>query len=167
VTNPLIGRLRARRSSRGQSLVEMALILPFLLAFVGGATDLARAYSAWITLESSVRSAAEYVASDPTVTTQAGALTMATKLVCLESQHTAGFTPGTGPVPDETCTAPAVTVPSFSVSTTAVGASGANPIGTVHVRATLGFQTLIPYPFLPAGAWTLSADSTYSVVRGR
>jgi Flp pilus assembly protein TadG len=167
VTNPLTRRFHLRRSSKGQSLVEMALILPFMLAFAGGATDFARAYAASIALESSVRSAAEYVASDTTILTQADALTVATKVVCLESQDTAGFTPGTGPKPEETCTAPAVTVPSFSVSATAPGASAANPIGTVHVRAELDFQTLIPYPFLPTGGWTLSADSTYSVMRGR
>ncbi|TMB56325.1 MAG: pilus assembly protein, partial [Chloroflexi bacterium] len=42
----LLTRLHHRRSTskRGQALVEMALIVPFLLAFAGGATDMARAW---------------------------------------------------------------------------------------------------------------------------
>lgn len=145
----------------------MALILPFLLAFVGGATDLARAYAAWMTVESAARSAAEYVASDTTITTQTAATTAARKSVCLESTSAPGFTPGTGPEPNETCVAPAVSVPTFTLSTTDPGASAANPIATVQVQVTLQFQTLFPYPMLPHDGWTLSADNTYSVVRGR
>jgi hypothetical protein len=146
----------------------MALILPFLLAFVGGATDFARAYAAWMTLESSARSAAEYVATTTTITTQPAALVAAQKAVCLESKSVPGFTPGIGPKPNETCVAPAVSVPTFTLSTDpASGASIANPIATVRVRVTLQFQTLFPYPFLPHDGWTLSGDNTYSVVRGR
>jgi Flp pilus assembly protein TadG len=145
----------------------MAIILPFLLAFVGGATDLARAYAAWMTLESGARSAAEYVASDTTVTTQAAAEIAARKSVCLESTSVPGFTPGIGPKPNETCVAPAVSVPTFNLSTTDPGATAKNPIATVRVRVTLQFQTLLPYPMLPHDGWTLSADNTYSVVRGR
>jgi hypothetical protein len=143
----------------------MALILPFLLGFAGAATDFARAYQASITLESSVRNAAEYVALNSADATTAG--TDAHRVVCLESTNVPGFQPGSGPLPDETCTAPGVTVSSFDVSTTSPGASALNPIGSADVHASVVFQTLLPYPFLPSGGWTLSADATYSVVRGR
>jgi Flp pilus assembly protein TadG len=139
----------------------MALILPFLLAFAGGATDLARAYQAWLTIDSAVRNAAEYVATNSANAT-VGA-TDAQRIVCLESTHAPGFTPGTVVPVNETCTAPAVTLVTFSVVTLAAG----DPQGTAHVHATLNFDTLFPYPFLPAGGWTLSADATYSVLRGR
>lgn len=152
---------RSGASRRGQSLVELALILPFLLAFAGGATDLARAYQAWLTIESAVRNAAEYVAVNSANAT-VGA-TDAQRIVCLESTELPGFTPGTVVPVNETCTAPAVTLVSFSLVTLAAG----DPEGTAHVRATLVFDTLFPYPFLPEGGWTLSADSTYSVLRGR
>jgi len=165
MTQFFIPSICRRRSSRGQSMVEMALILPFLLAFVGGATDFARAFQASITLESGVRNAAEYVAANSADST--AAQTDATRVVCLESTEVPGYTPGTGPQPDETCTNPGVTTTNFSVSTTAVGASTRNPIGTVRVSASAPFDTLIPYPFLPEGGWTLHADATYSVVRGR
>jgi Flp pilus assembly protein TadG len=143
----------------------MALILPFLLAFAGGATDFARAYQAWLTIESATRNAAEYVATNSADATAAAA--DARQVVCQESQTLPGFTPGTGPNAIANCTAPATTVPSFALSTTQTGATVANPIATVHIRAQLLFNTLFPYPFVPQGGWTLAADATYAVVRGR
>jgi Flp pilus assembly protein TadG len=157
------GRQR-RRSARGQSLVEMALILPFLLAFAGGAADFARAYQAWLTVESASRDAAEFVATNST--DASAATTDAKRIVCLEAQNIPGFVAGTGAKPLETCSAPSVTT-SLSTSAIALGASAKNPIGTAHVTVRLSFQTLFPYPFLPHGAVTLTADRTYSIVRGR
>ena len=108
-----------------------------------------------------MRNAAEYVATNSADAT-AGA-TDARRVVCLESMTAPGFTPGTVIPVTENCTAPAVSLVSFSLVTIAAG----DPMGTAHVRATLPFDTLFPYPFLPDGAWTLSADATYSVLRGR
>jgi Flp pilus assembly protein TadG len=145
----------------------MALILPFLLAFAGGATDLARAYQAWLTIESAARNAAEYVATNSA--DAATALTDAKQHVCVEAQNVPGFKKGAGSgiVAIKACTAPATTVPSFVISTVQTGATVANPIATVHVRVTLPFNTLFPYPFVPHGGWTLTTDTTYAVVRGR
>ncbi|MEO8639723.1 MAG: TadE/TadG family type IV pilus assembly protein [Chloroflexota bacterium] len=162
-------RTRSRRSGlsrRGQSLVEMALILPFLLAFAGGATDLARAYQAWLTIESAARNAAEYVATNPADTTAALALADAKQVVCQESQDAPGFTPGSPPNAIKNCTSPTTTVPSFNPATPPY-TTAANPIVTVHVRVTLQFDTLFPYPFIPNGGWTLNSDATYQVVRNR
>jgi Flp pilus assembly protein TadG len=143
----------------------MALILPFLLAFAGGATDLARAYQAWLTIESAARNAAEYVATTSADST--AALTDARHVVCQESQVAPGFTKGSPPNAIQNCVAPVVTVPSFVISITQTGATSANPIATAHVRVTLPFNTLFPYPFVPHGGWTLSSDATYAVVRNR
>ena len=143
----------------------MALIVPFLLAFAGGATDLARAYQGWLTIQSAARNAAEYVATNSADATAAA--TDARQVVCQESQTVPGFTPGSGPNAISNCTAPATTVPSFALSTSQTGASVANPIATVHIRVQLPFTTLFPYPFVPSGGWTLAADATYAVVRGR
>jgi Flp pilus assembly protein TadG len=139
----------------------MALILPFLLAFAGGAADLARAYQASMTLDSGVRNAAEYVATNSANSTSA--TTDARRVVCLEATVVPGFTPGTGSNPNQNCTAPAVTTSGFSVTTIASG----DQMGSVHVHASLAFNTLVPYPFLPHDGWTLQADSTYSVLRNR
>jgi Flp pilus assembly protein TadG len=151
-------------SKRGQALVEMALILPFLLAFAGGATDLARAYSAWNTLEAATRNAAEYVATN---SVSVGAATNdARRIVCEETQDLPGFTPGAGGVID-TCTEPTTFVATYTVSSVQTGASVAHPIGTAHIRCTMHFSTLLPYPFLPQGTWTMTTNSTYAVIRGR
>jgi len=143
----------------------MALILPFLLAFAGGAIDLSRAYAAWLTVESATRNAAEYAATNSA--DAFAAATDARSIVCQEARTTPGFTPGSGTDPIENCTAPTVSVVAFTVSSTQTGGSFLNPIGTAHVRTQLVFTTLFPYPLLPSGGWTLTADATYSVVRGR
>lgn len=150
------------RTSRGQSLVELALILPFLVAFVGGATDFARAFQASMTLESAVRTAAEYLATNSTDATDAAA--DAQRIVCLEARNIPGWTQGGGG--PETCTAPSVSVVSFAVSSASPG-SATNPHGSARVQASVVFDTLFPYPFIPDGAWTLSADDSYSVLRNR
>lgn len=150
------------RSLRGQSLVELALILPFLVAFVGGATDFARAFQASMTLESAVRTAAEQLATNSTDATDAAA--DAQRIVCLETRNIPGWTQGGGG--PETCTAPSVSVVSFSVSTASPG-TAANPHGSARVQASVMFDTLFPYPFIPDGAWTLTADESYSVLRNR
>jgi Flp pilus assembly protein TadG len=161
-----LAKFHRRRGApkRGQALVEMALVLPFLLAFAGGATDMARAYSAWMTLQAATRNAAEYVATNSV--SVAAATNDARRVVCEEMQHVPGFTPGAGGAID-TCTSPTTFVAAYTVSTVAVGATFANPIATTHIRTTLHFHTLLPYPFLPHGTWTMVANSTYAVVRGR
>lgn len=142
----------------------MALILPFLLALAGGAVDLARAYSAWLTVESATRNAAEYVATYSADST--GATTDARRIVCTEAQDLPGFVAGGAPDPVANCVAPTIAA-SLSTSSTDIGATVKNPIGSAHVTVTLQFHTLVPWPLIPSGGITLSADRTYSIVRGR
>lgn len=142
----------------------MAMILPILLGLAGGATDLARVYQAWLTVESATRNAVEYVATkscaDSGCVTNT-ALADAKKAVCAEAQSAPGYTAGT-----PYCTSPAVTA-SVSSSSTAIGATAANPIVTAQVSTTLQFRTLVPWPFLPNNTITLSSSRTYSVIWGR
>lgn len=142
--------------------MELGIILPFLLAFVGGAADLARGYQAWMTIESATRNAAEYVAGHSTAAT---AEEDARRIVCLESQYAPGFVPGTGSDPTENCTVPTVTV-TFSSTTTGAG-TPTNPLGTATVRVELPFDTMLPYPLLPSGGWTLAAETTFGVIQGK
>src|SRR4051794_5385745 len=51
--------------SRGQSLVEFALILPFMLIMLAFALDLGRVFLGWVNLNNSVRVAANYAAQNP------------------------------------------------------------------------------------------------------
>ncbi|HET7667486.1 MAG TPA: TadE/TadG family type IV pilus assembly protein [Mycobacterium sp.] len=54
----------ARRSARGQSLVEFALVLPMLLVLLLGVADFGRVFAAGITLESAARNGAEAAAQE-------------------------------------------------------------------------------------------------------
>jgi hypothetical protein len=58
-------RHRARRRTRGQSLVEFALILPLLLILLAFGLDLGRVFLGWVNLNNSARVAATYAASNP------------------------------------------------------------------------------------------------------
>lgn len=160
---PLL-RLLRRRPLRGQSLAELAIILPILCGLAGGATDLARAYQAWLTLESASRNAAEYVATTTSITDSTSALAAAKTVVCTETSTIPGYQAGAGSNP---CTAPSVTVVAFSVSTTAPGATQKNPIASAEIRVSVQFRTLVPWPFLPNQAITLTSDRSFSIVRGR
>jgi Flp pilus assembly protein TadG len=158
--SPLDGSPRRR----GQSLVEFALILPILLTLVGAAVDIARLYQGWITLEGATRDAAEYAATfDPT---SAAATSDARRIVCTQAAALPGFAAPAGT--PTACTSPTVTVSSFSLSTTAAGASTKFPIATVTVTATLPFRTFFGYPlFTQNGAWTLTSTQSFSIVQGR
>ena len=159
-----MSRHQATSRKRGQSLVEFALILPILLTMVGAAIDLARLYQGWITLEGATRDAAEYAATKDA--TSSSALTDAKTIICTQTAALPGFAAPAGQPTN--CTSPAVSVPSFAVSTTATGASTTYPIATVTVTATLPFRTFFGYPLLTqGGAWTLSSTQSYSIIQGR
>lgn len=156
--------------SRGQSVTEFAIILPVMLAFLGLAIDFARVFQAWITLESATRDAAEAVATDTTVTTSTQALDLAKRTVCLQAQNVPGFTRSglTSPDDVELCTAPTVSITTFTVSPTATGASTKYPLGTAAVQVSLPFRPLFAYPLITQnGTWTIVTTGTFSILRGR
>jgi Flp pilus assembly protein TadG len=55
-----------RRSSAGQSLVELALVLPILIVLFLGTAEIGRIYFAQIALEEAVQEGATYAAQQPT-----------------------------------------------------------------------------------------------------
>ena len=66
----LISRLRDPQR-RGQSLVELIVVLPVLLLLVAGAVDLGRVYFTTIALENAVKEGAFYGARDPACSSDA------------------------------------------------------------------------------------------------
>ena len=56
---------RDRRRSRGQSLVELALVLPVILLLVMMALDFGRAFYSWVTITNATRVGANYAAANP------------------------------------------------------------------------------------------------------
>ena len=64
-----LGRLRgAHRDTQGQSLVEVALVLPLLLLLVLGMVDVGRIYALKVAVTNAAREAAIYAARDPGAT---------------------------------------------------------------------------------------------------
>jgi hypothetical protein len=62
----LIRRSRSgKRRSRGQSLVEFALILPLIMLIVMFGIDFGRAYMGWVSLQNASRIAANYAGTHP------------------------------------------------------------------------------------------------------
>jgi hypothetical protein len=166
---PVVRRLSRRsRPTPGQALVELAIVLPLLLAIVGITVDFARVYQASIALNGATRNAAEYVASfcpDNENLRQRclpGPEEVAREMICLETQGMAGVS-GSG----TTCSSPTVTIAHLSTSTTAPGATATHPIGSATVQAILEFRMLFNYPLLTRnGAWTITATESFSVVQG-
>ena len=124
-----------QRTARGQSLVEFTLILPILAGLVGASVDLARMYEQRVKLEAATRDAAEYVASDTTITTSSAALTKAKALVCAQFGLAS------------TCTSPSVTVTTYTRNTSSPGTTEF-PQVTVTLSTSMGFSTLFPWPFV-------------------
>jgi len=152
-------------------VTEFAIILPVMLAFLGLGIDFARVFQAWITLESATRDAAEAVATDKLVTTNAQALDLAKRTVCLQAQNVPGYTRSGLVSPDdvELCTAPTVTVTSLTISTSpTVGASPRFPLGTAAIQVSLPFRPLFAYPLITQnGTWTIVTTGSFSILRGR
>jgi Flp pilus assembly protein TadG len=149
---------------RGQSLVEFALVLPVLLAIVGATTDFARLYSGWIGIQSAVRNASEYLATDPNGdVTSANASTIATDNINAELTALGTFTT----VSTLTCAGPEVQA-AYSSNEFATGASESNPLGRATVTACLPFRPLFSYPFITQnGAWPVRVSATYEVLQNR
>jgi len=152
--------LSGRRADVGQSVVELALVLPILLGLLGAGLDYSRFESMRQKLEAATRAAAEYAAT--TSTSTAAATSGARRILCAEFGKVA------------TCTDPSITVTWSSCTDTSVcgssapGASTRYPFVTVRVQSTTPFQTLFPYPLLTnRGTVTLSAMSSLDILQGR
>jgi PKD repeat protein len=80
---------RVRRTSRGQSMAEFALILPVLLMLLLIGIDFARVYLGWVNLQNMTRIAASFAANNPSAWDDpgdAGARTRYLELVANESK---------------------------------------------------------------------------------
>jgi hypothetical protein len=102
---PILRRLRHRRRSRGQSLVEFALVLPVMLVFLAGALDLGRVFYANITLNNAAREGAFQAAITPALYQEDQACNQATnRVVCRIQNETTGSMIAVAPTDiDVTC----------------------------------------------------------------
>jgi Flp pilus assembly protein TadG len=152
----------SRRMSRGQSMVEFAILVPIMLALTGVVIDFARAYQTWENLESASRAAAESLATSDSLdpTTAANANTKAKAIVDVETgqSYTAASSLGS-------CTSATVHA-TYSTGSDPGGSSAI--VGTAFVEACTPFRPLFAYPFLTSnGVWRLQSSKTFSVIQGR
>jgi Flp pilus assembly protein TadG len=174
-------RSRSRRS-RGQSLVEFALVAPVLLALVGVALDFSRVYFTWINLESATRDAAQWVATDPGYTTTGGYYDSTDSAnYCSAYPCTAAPSTDAKSVMDSevgrsfsksasqsSCTTPTLWASLSSPVTDSGGGSNAYPVAVATVTACLPFTPLFSYPLLTQnGTWVLRVERTFKVLVGR
>jgi Flp pilus assembly protein TadG len=155
-----------RDRSAGQSVAELAVVLPIVLTLVLGGLDFARAYDHQLKLENAVRQASELLATS--ARTEEEAKESARAILCGQlgrGVECAVSSMATGP---GTCSDICLSV-SFSRSASAIGASSATPLATASISAAARFQTLFPYPYLTSetGDVTLRAHSTYAILQGR
>ncbi len=160
--------------SRGQSLVEFAVILPLMLLFVGVVLDVSRLYFGWINLEAATRDAAQAIATsnidsgNPTYS-PAGenqSTNNATATAILDAEVGRTFTAVAPPL-GTACATPAVTT-NMSYSTSSNGGTTSYPAGQATVTTCLPFQTLFPYPFFTLnGSWILQSEKQFTTLVGR
>ena len=88
------------RSSRGQSFVEFALILPLLLVLLLGIADFGRVFNAGIVVESATRNAAEAAAQEYLQLRRSGTLPSSTELSRIADQASAAVCEEAERLPD-------------------------------------------------------------------
>lgn len=62
----MLSHSKKEDAGEGQSLVELALLLPLLVLIMAGALDLARVYDAYVSITNASREGARYGAVNPT-----------------------------------------------------------------------------------------------------
>lgn len=119
--------LRFFKTSRGQSLVELALLAPVLITLVLGALDYGRAYFAYVSVTNAARNGAQYASSSPDAAADLDGIKNA-------------VLGDTGDLVDTSPTNPDVTV-----------TTGTDGRGRIYadVRVTYTFTTIFPWPGLP------------------
>lgn len=145
---PIFGRgaHSTQRSWRGQSLVELAVILPVVLLVLGFSLDLGRAFLGLVNLQNAVRIGANYAAIHPDANWSSGSDPDRQRYVALIN----------GDVATTNCPLTAVTMPSFSGTTLG---------STVRVSLSCQFRFITPLLTAVLGNQVAMSASTVFPVR--
>ncbi len=132
-----MGRHATQSGERGQSLTELALLLPMLLLLILGTLDLVRIYDVYVSITNAAREGARYAAAAPSADTGSGpcpgTANTVTARVCQELS-------GTG-IDNVTVTGPTCT--TYSGGSPADCSSAANgDLIKVQVKTQYRFVTL-------------------------
>lgn len=131
------------RRAKGQSLAELALLLPLLLLILMGCLDLGRAFATWLTLANRAREGARYgcALSVPLAATEAD-LVKARTLEGIASEglplQAMSVQVSSGPVAGSSTDAEVVVTASTSLELTTVILFGGKPVTiTAHARMVM------------------------------
>jgi PKD repeat protein len=143
---------RPPHRTRGQALVEFALVIPVMLLLVVGGLDAGRLFFSWIEVSNSAREAAAYAAGNPTDTT--GIVAHANQESNSQRQGGEGSL-----IVTSSCANPSGSTIACS---TAMGGNGTG--NTITVRATRPFAFLTPIiGGILGSSVTLTGSSTSAV----
>jgi Flp pilus assembly protein TadG len=142
-----------RISERGSSLVEMALIIPFLLLLVIGVIDFGRAYYDGIEVANAARAGAQYGLINPGDTS---GMEAAAKSEAADLPSSFSPTALSGCMCSDGTSA---TAPCSGATLTCV--SGTRQVNYVQVNATFSYSPIFPWPGLPT-TFPLASTATFS-----
>jgi len=153
--------LRSPRRTRGQSLVEFALILPILLFLTLTALDFGRVYLGYINIQNMARIAANYAANNPTAWVGSGDASAQAQFrnqILQDGAATNCALPKSG-------TTTIVPTPTF---TDGNGDGRSDTLGdTAQVQISCTFSVITPMiANIVGGSVTVSAQSTFPVKTG-
>lgn len=150
----ILDRLRPR--SRGQALVEFALILPIFMLLALAAVDLGRVFYSQITVTNAARAGAMMAAADPSSFSSGAPCSAANKVMCAAIKEAVGSF---------------VTVSPVDVTRSCTGgcATGAIPANTVTISVTGQFTLATPLLAMFTGGTTINlrSDSIADIVTVR
>jgi len=135
-------RLRRRRVSRGQSLVEFALVLPLLLVFLAAVLDLGRIFYANISLLNAAREGAFQAAKTPDSYQAGQPCNTTTNLIVCRVQLESKDSLVQVATSDITVSCSAFGCPKAQGSTVTVGVSGSFTLITPLLGFLFGGQTI-------------------------
>jgi Flp pilus assembly protein TadG len=148
-----------RDTVRGQSVAELALILPIMMLLAVAVGDFGRIYASMIALESATREAADYGAFDEDNwdgTRDAATLEEMQRRACTAASSMPGYVSAPAPT---YCTNPSF---EFDPYTEFTANYGQGPIRIVMARGTFTFTTAVSFPPLPDSV-TLVRESRFAV----
>jgi PKD repeat protein len=143
-------RRAGRRRSRGQSLVEFALVVPFLLLLTMTAIDFGRVFLGWVNLQQMTRIAANFAADHASAWGTPGNATDKSRYQIMVDNDARAIN----------CNPPGTIAPPQFTGGTALGA---------HVRVAIDCQFHVITPIISSilgGTILVSAETTYPIKEG-
>jgi Flp pilus assembly protein TadG len=141
-----------RRRSRGQALVEFALVVPVMIVLVLGGVDAGRLFFSWIEISNAAREGAAYAGGNPTDTT--GISSHVTREANSQGQ------PGEGTI--SVATTCADTSKTTIACSSAAGGNGTGNTVTVSVTRPFNFVTPVLSQILGSSV-TIGGSATSAV----